>query len=203
MTAGNRMFFGGLALAENINSALAQNRANKQLREAERYHCGSIAQLSAALAAIRQMDPSHPLNSQRVRDQIDEQGQRAGTFAGAWQAYGVPVVIHAELTKSHELARLKAVQQIEKAVITHRQAGWFSSESFILFGVKFDTAEAAQAAKVEALQLARSAPLDDSLDPVQILKAMVQKNLKLLEPVPVAVPKGPRPAPRAFRRRKM
>lgn len=203
MTAGNRMFFGGLALAENINAALAQNRANKQLREAERYHCGSIAQLSAALAAIRQMDPSHPLNSQRVRDQIDEQGQRAGTFAGAWQAYGDPVVIHAELTKSHELARLKAVQQIEKAVITHRQAGWFSSESFVLFSTKFDTAEAAQAAKAEALRLAKSASLDESLDPAHIVKTVLETNLKLLEPVPVAAPRGPRPPPRAFRRRKM
>ena len=115
MSAGTRTLFGALALADNINAAIAQRRAIDTARRAVLDHFGTIAQLGACLAAIRQMDPSHPLNIQKVRDQIDEQGQRAGTFAGAWQAYGDPVVIHAELTKSHELARLKAVQQIEKA----------------------------------------------------------------------------------------
>ena len=201
MSAGTRTLFGALALADNINVAIAQRRSVDAARRAERSHYGSVAQLSAALAAIKKMDPEHPLNSQKVLDHIDAHGQGAGSFQAAWQVDCDPAEIYFELLESHQKARAKAVVQIEKSTISHREPGWFSNECFIFFSVKFDTLEAAQGAKEEALRLARSAGLDDSLDPVQILKAMVQKNLKLMEPV--AVPRGPRPPARAFRRRKM
>ena len=198
-----RAFVGGLVVAESLNNAFARGRAVAAARREEHDHFGTAAQLSAALAAIKKMDPQHPLNSQKVLDQIDAHGQRASTFSEAWIVKFDPGLIYSELMKIHETQRSKAVAQIEKAVISHRQPGWFSSECFILFSTKFDTAEAAQAAKGEILRLARGAGLDDSLDPAQILRAVAEANLKLMEPVAVAVPRGPRPPARAFRRRKM
>ena len=180
MSAGTRTLFGALALADNINAAIAQRRAIDTARRAERFHYGSVAQLSAALAAIKKMDPEHPLNSQKVLDQIDAHGQGAGSFQSAWQVDCDPSNVYLALMEAHQKDRAKAVAQIEKAVISHREPGWFSRECFILFSVKFDTSEVAEGAKAEALRLARGAALDDSLDPVQILKACLSGLLPIM-----------------------
>ena len=204
MSAGTRTLFGALALADSINVAIAQRRAIDTARRAERSHYGSIAQLSAALAAIKKMDPEHPLNSQKVLDQIDQHGQGAGSFEGAWRVDCDPSNVYLQLMEAHQKDRAKAVAQIEKTVVSHREAGWFSRECFILFSVKFDTSEAAQGAKEEALRLASGAGLDDSLDPTQIVKAVSDAQIKrMTPPEPVARPRGERPAPRACRRRRM
>lgn len=204
MSAGTRTLFGALALADSINVSIAHRRSVDAARRAERSHYGSVAQLSAALAAIKKMDPEHPLNSRRVLDQIDQHGQGAGSFEGAWRVDCDPAAIYSELLESHQKARAKAVVQIEKAVVSHREPGWFSRECFIFNGVKFDTLEVAEGAKAEALRLASCAGLDDSVDPVQIVKAVANAQIKLMmPPEPVARPRGERPAPRAFRRRRM
>ena len=93
MSAGTRTLFGALALADSINVAIAQRRAIDTARRAERSHYGSVAQLSAALAAIRKLDPEHPLNSQKVLDHIDAHGQGAGSFQAAWQVNCDPASI--------------------------------------------------------------------------------------------------------------
>ena len=204
MSAGTRTLFGALALADNINAAIAQRRAIDTARRAECSHYGSVAQLSAALAAIKKLDPEHPLNSQRVLDHIDAHGQGAGSFQAAWQVDCDPSNVYLALMEAHQKDRAKAVAQIEKAVISHREPGWFSNECFIFFSVKFDTLEAAQGAKEEALRLTRAAGLDDSVDPSYIVVRAAEAQIKLMmPPEPVAGPKGERPAPRAFRRRRM
>lgn len=201
--AGYRTLAGGLLLADNISAALQRGRAVNAQRRAERDHFGTVAQLASALKAIKDIAPSHPLNSQKVRDHIDGTGQWVGSFAAAWRLNSDPEAIHSELSKVHELARQKVLAQIEKTAISHRESGWFSSECFIFLGVKFDTQEAAQTAKTEALRLARCASIDDSLDPLQIVKKVLETSRKLMEPVVVDAPRGERPPARAFRRRKM
>ena len=72
-------------LAENINAALQRGRAIDAARRAERDHFGTVAQLSAALAALKTLAPDRPMNNQKVRDVIDQHGQRAGSFTEASQ----------------------------------------------------------------------------------------------------------------------
>ena len=177
MSAGTRTLFGALALADSINVAIAQRRSVDAARRAERSHYGSIAQLSAALAAIKKLDPEHPLNSQKVLDQIDAHGQGTGSFQAAWQVNCDPASIYFELMEAHQKARAKAVAQIEKSTISHREPGWFSRESFIFFSVKYDTLEMAEGAKAEALRFAHCAGLDDSVDPLQIVKAVANAQI--------------------------
>ena len=192
-------------LAENITAAMQRGQEIDAARRAERDHFGTVAQLSAALAAIRTLAPEHPLNSQAVRDAIDQHGQHAGSFAAAWQLEINPVAVHQELSKAHELARQKVLRQLEKTQIEQRTSFFFGNESFHFAESGALTQEVAESVKTKALQLAQVAVLDDPIEFKKIVQKAVELRAAFVNP-PQPVSTGPRPerqAPRPFRRRRM
>ena len=205
MSAGNRAFMGGLMLADTITTAMQRGRKIDAARRAQRDHFGTVAQLSAALVAIRTLAPEHPLNSQRVRDTIQIAGERAGSFAAAWQLEIDTMAVQLELHQAHELARQKVLLRLEKTQIERRTSFFFRNESSHFAESGALAQEGAEWVKTKAMQLAQTAGLDDPIEFKKIVQKAVELHADFVNP-PQPVLTGPRPerqAPRAFRRRRM
>ena len=205
MSAGNRTFVGGLMLAESITAAMQRGREVDAARRAQRDHFGTVAQLAAALSAIRTLAPEHPLNSQAVRNVIDQHGQHSGSFTEAWRVEVDPMAVFQELNHAHELARQKVLGRLEKTQIERRTSFFFQTESFHFGGSGALTQEGAEWVQTKALQLAQIAGLDDPIEFENIVQKAVELHADFVNP-PRPVMTGPqpeRPAPRAFRRRRM
>jgi hypothetical protein len=168
------------SIAQSIESARDRAHSNAELAKAERYHRGSISQLSAALAALRNLAPEHPLNSRVVRDQVDAAGEKTKTFQAAWGAGEScdPFSILRELQQAHEEAKAETLRALAGAEVTHKKRGFFKRRDIFYFLSKTEhpTSDAAEAVRDKAISIATAAKLGDSVDLQSVLAVAGEKG---------------------------
>lgn len=168
---GSKGYLYGEVLAGDIQRATERQAANTELRKAESYHAGTLAQLAAALRELERLDPGNPMHYQQVLDVIDAEGERCfhrtKRFADIWDLRPDPAGILAHLQAEHEKSRTTVLDQIESETLLRRTTRflWFKEKThFVFAGTKFPTPEAAAAVKKRMTEAARGARLGESLD---------------------------------------
>ena len=130
---GSSAFWAADAIMTNIEANNERRHANRVLANALRSHRGSIAQLAAALNAVREFAPDHPLSQQAVLDAIDHDGECTATFQQAWRLDHDPVAILAMLESEFEKKRVEALTLIEQMSIKTKRKGWFWSRRDVYY----------------------------------------------------------------------
>lgn len=157
-------YWAGDAIVQSIEAAGARASANNELAKAEKYHRGTVAQLAAALTALKQLAPEHPLNLQIVLDQIDQDGERTRSFQEAWQLGHCPKAILSRLVAEHEKSKMDALSKINALQIVCKRAFWSSKEVFMIGKTKFPNESEARNRKEKLVALVTTAGLGECMD---------------------------------------
>lgn len=121
-------YWAGDSIAQSIEAAGARARANSTLARQQSYHAGDIAIKNAALIALRELTPDHPLLNGAVQDRMFAiaQGEfyRRG-WENACQLELDPASVCQELNLEFESARAKAIADAEAEPVTSKRRGVF------------------------------------------------------------------------------
>lgn len=200
------------SIAQSMEAGAARARSNHELKTAERYHRGSIAQLTAALAALRQLDPAHPLTHWRVQDRIDRIGQtEARTFA---QVRNLKIDINdvlAQVAGEFEAERFAALKKLDSLPVKHKRRGWWWARRdayFFAGSTELPSRAAAEQLKGRAAALLKSADLDDEIGVERVIQMAaagrewarpdpppILQRVSFRAPPPMPEPFAPAPAP--------
>jgi hypothetical protein len=163
---GNQSALAAEMLLNDIRAAGQRQRANAELDKAQMYHCGSIAQLSACLDALRALDANHPLLRQEVLDVIDGIGEAAydGGFQKAWRVKVDPHQIAADLARRRREQLDALGSEISTSEISSRAGGflWLSTR-WTWWGLRFHSEDEALRARDAARAALDEARQADSL----------------------------------------
>lgn len=156
------------AIATNIEAINDRRHAAAALTRAEQYHRGTIAQLAAALNAIRELDSSHALNHQVVLDVIDHDGECTDTFRQAWRLEHDPAQILTALKEQFEKMRTAKLAEVRLMLIRKKRRGWFwrRYDAFLFGKVVHLTMQEAVAAKSRAISFVTTSKFGDDLNTI-------------------------------------
>lgn len=154
------------AIATSMEAANDRRHAAAILTRAEQSHRGTIAQLSAALIALRKIEPDHALTYQVVLNVIDREGECTNTFHQAWRLNHEPEKILAALRVDFENRRIEKLSEVVAMAIKSKRRGWFWNrhDVFLFAGVAHLTMQYATAAKSRAINFLTNAKFGDDLN---------------------------------------
>jgi hypothetical protein len=119
-------FWAADSIATSIEAAGARSRANQELRAQQANHCGDISIMRAALFALAEIDPEHPLLNNVVQDRIYDTGKKT-FYNNGWKA-GCSVVVDPralfkQLSDAHEKRKAELLAQANALEIIERRRG--------------------------------------------------------------------------------
>lgn len=151
---------------------------SKEIRRQEHAHGETMALLVAALAELRRAVPDSLVLIPQVQEKIRARGgwtiDRSKNFQAVWDLeFDLPAILD-QVKLEHEEAKAVLVKKLESAESESRRFFWRPWKKFgRVAGHKFPTVEEAEAAKRQALALARSANLGDELRVELLLRTVV------------------------------
>lgn len=156
--------------AARANAQIAN--ANRELGKAEAYHRGTIAQLAAALRALGELAPDHPLHQQSVLDVIDHDGSRTSTFQEAWRIEHDPQRILIGLQEARATAVAVLLPALEREQVEERAGGFlWLSKRYYWWGDRYSTRINAEKTRDCVLQSLRTGTINDPHDPDGLKRA--------------------------------
>lgn len=152
-----------------------QRAANAVLRRAEHSHGRTMALLVAALEELRRAAPDSLVLVDQVQEKIRAKGggtiDRSRSFQPVWElAFDLPSIL-IQCQNEHEEAKAAVVKKLEAAESESKRFFWRPWKKYgRVAGLKFATVEEAEAARLQALRLARGAQLGGELDISRLLR---------------------------------
>lgn len=165
----NAGYWAGDAIATQISANGAAARARSTLERQQSYHAGDIAIQRAALAALHDLAPDHPIFTAVVRDRIFSIAEREMYRRGwghASQLLLDPNRIKAELQAQFDAARVLAIKKADGEPVGSHRRGWLFVNRRSVYtwrGVEHLTPQEAETARQSELARLRAVQLGDQL----------------------------------------
>lgn len=151
--------------------------ANATLRRAEHDHGRNMALLVACLAELRRLDPSNLIFNPQVQEKVSRVGgsliDRSSSFAPLWELTFDLHSILKEIQAEHEESKRVVINTLESVKSESKRFFWrFWKKYGRVAGLNFPSVEAAEATRLQALQLARGAQMGDELNLGRLLRSV-------------------------------
>jgi len=180
-------YWAGEAIAQSMQNNIDRANANAELAKAQRWHSGTIAQLSACLREIERLDPVNPLLRQKVLDVIDADGEksyrRTRRLQAAWQLDHEPQRILQQLTDAHAAERASLLERVSSEPIAVKMKSLFfifkRREVYIFMKTVHGNISDARQHKALVIEKISATTLDDSPLSLDALNKSAMEKLKL------------------------
>jgi hypothetical protein len=167
MTLGSSAYWAADSIATSIEAAGARSRAHNAIRTQQAYHCGDIVIQRAALSALAELEPEHPLLHPLVQERIFDMGKATFQQSGWSKGCSVevdPRALFKQLCDAHEKRKADLLAQAKALDVLELKRGipLINRRTVYRYDVvDYATLEAAEQAKHDLISTIEQAQLGD------------------------------------------